>query len=280
MEEIQFTKQVAPGNAPMGKTYSYAGTDGQLHWKHDTGHDIVIGRSVRAISRNLSISNNATTPTTKVDVSFAECILQNTLLEAVNVGSASFTIDITVNGANGLDQGGQIKDQWYHIWAIWNGNTVAGLFSLSSTDPQMPSGYTYKALVGAIYNDTSGTSGALIRLLQKNNIVFATYFSAPENGTSEPGTTYHKVTPKVPSMAISVRLMAQYSGGYVESYLTPFDPTTIGTGNHFEIISSNPGTNSLTISHHMPLGVGGVFYHSKATSSAGNVAFFSCGWSL
>lgn len=43
MEEIQLTRQLAPGNAPTGKLYLYAGTDGYLHIKNESGTDIPLG---------------------------------------------------------------------------------------------------------------------------------------------------------------------------------------------------------------------------------------------
>jgi hypothetical protein len=61
------------------------------------------------------------------------------------------SINLGTTGANALDTGTIAIDTWYYIWAIAQPNgTVAGLASASSTTPTMPSGYTYKARVGAI----------------------------------------------------------------------------------------------------------------------------------
>lgn len=61
-------------------------------------------------------------------------------------------------GVNGLDAGsvGGAASTWYSVWVIWNGTTVAGLFSTSATSPTMPSGYTHKALVGWVRTDATG----------------------------------------------------------------------------------------------------------------------------
>src|SRR6185503_13235436 len=58
-------------------------------------------------------------------------------------------------GAGGLDTGAALSSTWYFIWLISNGSVVEGMFSLSSTTPTMPAGYTYKGLLGAIYRDSS-----------------------------------------------------------------------------------------------------------------------------
>jgi hypothetical protein len=73
------------------------------------------------------------------------------------ISDSELTIDITASGANGLDTGSEAASTWYYVWIIYNPttDTVAGLFSLSSTSPTLPSGYTKKRRVGSIYNDAS-----------------------------------------------------------------------------------------------------------------------------
>jgi hypothetical protein len=60
------------------------------------------------------------------------------------------TINSAITGAGGLDTGSMSDDTWYYVWVVGKSDgTVAGLLSLSSTDPTMPSGYDYKRRVGA-----------------------------------------------------------------------------------------------------------------------------------
>ena len=82
--------------------------------------------------------------------------------KAVNVSPV-----ITASGSNGLDTGTVAASTWYYVWVIYNPttNTTAGLFSLSSTAPALPSGYTYSARVGAVRTDSSG-SKYLLQTLQ------------------------------------------------------------------------------------------------------------------
>lgn len=69
----------------------------------------------------------------------------------------SLTIEssLTIAVGEAISNGGEAPDTRYYIWVIYNGTTVASILSTSSTAPTMPSGYTYKALLGAIYNNSS-----------------------------------------------------------------------------------------------------------------------------
>ena len=81
-----------------------------------------------------------------------------TLYDSSNFGYIASTVNLTANitasGVNGLDTGSEAAI-WYHIYVIYNGTTVASLLSASATSPTMPSGYTYKKYVGAVYNPSS-----------------------------------------------------------------------------------------------------------------------------
>lgn len=69
----------------------------------------------------------------------------------------SCTVDITTSGAGGLDTGSVAASTWYFHWVIFSPttNTASCLDSISSTTPTMPSGYTFKARVGANQTDAS-----------------------------------------------------------------------------------------------------------------------------
>lgn len=95
-----------------------------------------------------------------VDIDASSIVLKDGV-DAYEATSVNLTADITVSGINGLDTGSE-ANIWYYIWVIYNGTTVASLLSASSTAPTMPSGYTYKALVGAVKN----TSGDFVNFKQ------------------------------------------------------------------------------------------------------------------
>jgi len=83
--------------------------------------------------------------------------------------SISETLDITTSGANGLDTGFEVFSTWYYVWIIGKTDgTVDGLLSVSSTAPTLPSGYTFRARVGAIRNDGAGN---FVRFYQIGNLV-------------------------------------------------------------------------------------------------------------
>lgn len=68
----------------------------------------------------------------------------------------SHTLDISTTGANGLDTGTVANATWYYVFEIAKADgTKAGLLSTSATAPTMPSGYTYKARIGAVRTDGS-----------------------------------------------------------------------------------------------------------------------------
>ena len=80
--------------------------------------------------------------------------------EILQVGKYNLTsIDLTIltdtNGANGLDTGSLGNATWYYAYVIYNPLTAtkAGLASLSSTAPTMPTGYTEKRYVCSFRTD-------------------------------------------------------------------------------------------------------------------------------
>ena len=131
-----------------GQILKTGGTSGAPAW--------ITPPSIRDRARNLIITNNASHADHQIDVDADEVILQNTDGMSMRVASVNLTIDTEAAGANGLDTGTVAISTWYFIWVISNGTTTAGLFSTSSTVPTMPTGYTFKGLVGA--KRTNGSS--------------------------------------------------------------------------------------------------------------------------
>ena len=107
-------------------------------------------------AKSLKITNNPTNPNYQLDVTADAVVMENSSSVSLKLATWSVTVDITASGANGLDTGAEANSTWYYIWAIYDGTNKRGLISASATAPTMPAGYTYKALIGAWYNDSGG----------------------------------------------------------------------------------------------------------------------------
>ena len=99
----------------------------------------------------LGLSNNATTPNTKLDVATGS-ILDSTGAFQLILGTA-VTIDATTNGLNGLDTGSLAASTVYAVHVIGDpitGQTTGCMISTSATAPLMPFGYSAFALIGYV----------------------------------------------------------------------------------------------------------------------------------
>ena len=127
---------------------------------------IALAPSIQGMFRNLKLNATGTSATVAVT---ADSIVvgvsgaQSKTLDNVNVNPS-----IASTGVNGLDTGTSAASTWYSVWVIWNGTTVSGLLSLSTTAPTMPSGYTYKTRVGWIRTDGTANKYPL-SFLQSGN---------------------------------------------------------------------------------------------------------------
>lgn len=168
---IPYPIVIRPGNSVV---LDYDSTGGG--WRAQTP---VASPPIAGLTRSLSIDPNTGSPTTKVDVSVAAVTLESTLGEAYRATNVSITIASTVNGANGLDTGTlspSTLPQFLAEYVIYGSslNTVAGLFSLSTSAPVMPSGYTYRALVGFAPVELSTATNRLLAVRkrgQKNTYI-------------------------------------------------------------------------------------------------------------
>lgn len=111
------------------------------------------GTVLRSYLAGLGLSNNATTPNTKIDVAAGVCA-DGTNLQMLSVTAS--TIDCGTVGANGLDAGSLAGNTWYHVFAIGKADgTTALLASTSPGSPALPAGYTLKRRIGSFLTDGS-----------------------------------------------------------------------------------------------------------------------------
>jgi len=135
----------------------------------------IITASIRDISRNLAIINASEKTVT---ITADEVILQDGNGAALRVSSVNETVDITNSGAYGLDVAPELANTWFYIWIIGNSTSHAGLISNSATAPTLPSGYAYKGLLGAVYNDASSNFNAFSQVNGRVQRNFATISTA------------------------------------------------------------------------------------------------------
>jgi hypothetical protein len=102
-----------------------------------------VAQGIAGNSRNLKIDYPGTGHAFTVT---ADALTVKNAAEAYRtLRNVSLTINASSVGANGLDTGALAISTWYYVYVIWNETTVAGLVSLSSSAPTLPTGYTYSA---------------------------------------------------------------------------------------------------------------------------------------
>ncbi len=116
----------------------------------------------------LLLSNDATTPHTKLDVAAGICRDSNNIIDmnlgnylgqsGIGTANSATVINFAVHGANGLDTGTIAASTFYYIFVIGDSSEkkpVAALASLSATAPTLPFGYDSIRLIGCCLTDAS-----------------------------------------------------------------------------------------------------------------------------
>jgi hypothetical protein len=167
-------------------------------------------------SKNLLILTSAVET---AEITADEVVLRDTNNISLLVKDVKLTVDLSTGGVNALDTGSEAVSTWYYLWVISNGSTTAGLISVSATAPTMPSGYTYKALVGAMKNDGGGD---LIEAYQQGNRL---QYGALQNviNVDTPSTTWTDAdcaafVPPI-SRQVTISLWSAYSNAQVNLML-------------------------------------------------------------
>lgn len=111
---------------------------------------------------NCLCTNTSGTPTTGVTTTADELVLKDGNDNYYRVTGVNVAALTTTNGAGGLDTGAVAASTWYYVYVISNGPTataptVQALISLGQPSPAvLPTGYTFYALVGAVYTNGTG----------------------------------------------------------------------------------------------------------------------------
>lgn len=143
----------------------YSGTLGAMVLINPNQAAVVTAARTGFTNLVATVTGNTTMTITADEVTLKNASGQYVTKTGVNLTS----LNTGNSGANGLDMGSIQANMSYFHFVIYNGITVAGLLSLSSTAPTLPSGYTYYARSGAVITDASGN---LLRTTQAGNKVF------------------------------------------------------------------------------------------------------------
>lgn len=201
-------------------------------------------------------ANDATSPNSVIDIT-ANIVVNLTPSGLVATrNNVVLQLNFAASGVNGLDTGSIAQGTIYYIWLIDNGTAVASLASLSSTNPTLPTGYTYKCRVGAF--TTFASSATLVNeVIVGNRATFtgaassAFSVTATTTGGSCSGATPATVTFPVPTTArtaIGNLLITGSSGANVSRYAAA--GTTVAGG------TQSAGT-SMIYFFEMPFSAGG-----------------------
>lgn len=183
-------------------------------------------------SKNLVIKNQPGDEDTILDITADSVILQSNSGDYTVAVNVVDLVDITVMGIGGLDTGSETADTWYYVWLISNGASNGTLLSTSSSTPVLPSGYTFKALLGAVRNDSSSN---LVRFWQAGCRIWYDF-----NLTAGPGSpVWDTMDERIPPIARFV-IIQEYT------FTSPpaIPPGTVDRIETVEYPSITPGTYS------------------------------------
>lgn len=160
-----------------------------------------------------------------------ELVVKNVSGNPMLLSSVSVSVSLATSGANGLDTGTEASTTWYYLYVIAKSDgTVAGLWSASATQPTLPSGYTYLALVAAGYND--GSSNLLAAYVRGKGV----YYKAAQNALnagSATSTTAITITALVPAIAATFRAQIRTFG------VTADGSGVVNANTNIEVVSGS-----------------------------------------
>ena len=198
----------------------------------------------------LRISNDTTSPTTTADIVAANAVMLSSAGQAINRSSVAQNINLTTNGAGGLDTGTVASGTIYNLFLIDNGAAPAGIASLSSSAPLLPANYSYVCRIAAW---STGTTTALITQFtggNKTSITGSIPAAFINAGAGSPCPTLANVTFPVPLTATSVFGEISNSSGSAIRVATVGGPFIAGTATtatnaYFDLPLSTPQTISV-----------------------------------
>lgn len=205
------------------------------------------------------VSNNATTPNTKLDVSAGICRDSNNVMDitfgASNTNyqdqyvTAPITIDCTLNGANGLDTGSLAAATFYAVYAIgdssFHKNDAAIVTLASNSAPLMPAGYDSYRLIG--YARTDGSSHFLLFFMAGNNNACYWAYDAPI------------------ATAVTAGAQTSYTGVVLTTFVPPVNNTPVYVQTNF---TANAAADTLKLQGYSQVGDSDIIIAAVAGATA------------
>jgi hypothetical protein len=114
------------------------------------------------LGRKSILSNNPTSPNTKIDYTLADLLFNDGSFRTLNAG----TVNLAINGLGGLDTGTIQANTKYYLYGIYNPTTnTSGVIASTSetntmtleyTGSNLPSGFTKSRYIGSVMTNISG----------------------------------------------------------------------------------------------------------------------------
>lgn len=172
----------------------------------------------------LGLSNNATTPNTKLNVATGSCLDSTGTFQLTL--SAAAVIDATTTGLNGLDTGSLAASTVYKVFLVSDPITqqASGAMISTSATPLLPYGYSAYALIGYVTTDSS--SHFLLG-----------YWS--DNDSARRVFTYD-----APIIALNAGTQTGYTGVALTSFVPPVANTQV---NMYMLFAANAAGNAANL---------------------------------
>lgn len=193
-------------SATLWTLYLYDGSDDiALGWI-DSSANKFYPVTVKGQIAGLTCSNNGSDALNDIDVAAGVARAESDDDTLILTSAITKRLDASwVVGTNqgGLDTGAEASSTLYAVWLIKRPDTgvVDVLFSTSFTAPTMPTNYTKKRLIGAVYNDASSNLLAFVQQGDYFRYTGATILDISD--TSITNNTFEVGTLSVPPNALA-----------------------------------------------------------------------------
>lgn len=201
------------------------------------GQQLVVNSSTPTGGLTYGIQYFVKTIPTSTTFTLAPSVALGSTVDLTDTVNTQFTIPATLDleiystyTIDGLDSGTLATNTWYYIYMISNGTLNKLLASTSSTTPTMPSGYTYKKLIGACKTNASSNILPFVQYNDDVQFKFDGTNALPNvSGTQGSSSVNNNsiswagisLSSYVPSNVKSLKLMASQASGSGFTVIAP-----------------------------------------------------------